>query len=132
VPTAPDAQHLPKTAIAELLQQRANAAERLRQCRQQCQAFIRQGKATWKPPKERHTHALFQIFDVLADRGLRDVQLVGGPREAQVARGHLKGAQGVQGEGASVQAQDLLMSCPDYCRLWDCAVFLIVATLVSS
>jgi hypothetical protein len=35
---------------------------------------------------------------VLADRGLRDVQLVGGPRKAQVARGHLKGAQGVQGE----------------------------------
>jgi hypothetical protein len=53
-----------------------------------------------EPAEEFYAQMVLERFDLVADRSRRDVQLLGSPGEAQVARGSLEGAQAVQGRQA--------------------------------
>lgn len=56
----------------------------------------RQGQRTVLPDEQGDPELLFQPFDLMADRGLRDVQLGGGLGKTQMPGRGLEGAQPVQ------------------------------------
>jgi hypothetical protein len=56
----------------------------------------RQAQATRAAHEQRLADRLFERLDLLADRRLRDAQLVGRQREVQPPCGRLEAAQGVK------------------------------------
>jgi hypothetical protein len=54
-------------------------------------------KAPWQAHEQRHAQVRLEEAHLVADRGLGDVQLVGGAGEAELAGRHLEHAQGIEG-----------------------------------
>jgi hypothetical protein len=59
-------------------------------------AFVGQGQAARQTTKQRFAQAFFEIADVLADGGLRHMQLLCCASQAEMTGGRIKHAQGVQ------------------------------------
>jgi hypothetical protein len=82
--------------LCHLLQRLLYALKALCHHGPQSLAFVGQGQAARQAAKQRLAQALFEIADVLADGGLRHMQLLCGAGQAQVTGGRIKHAQGVQ------------------------------------
>ncbi len=58
--------------------------------------FRRQGERAVLPDEQAYPEFLLETFDLMADRGLRDVELGRRLREAQMPGGGLEGAQSIE------------------------------------
>jgi hypothetical protein len=85
-------------AVAELLQDVPQSAERVGQHGQQGQAFVGERQPARQPAEQRDAKPRFQVLDLRAHCRLRDVQFQSGPREAQVPGRCFEGAQCVEGQ----------------------------------
>ncbi len=92
-------QPLRRHAVVEQLQRGADASKRILQGGRQRGAGIAEQQAARGALKERLAQLRLQRLDLMADRRLRDTQLVGGSGEIQVARRSLEDFQAVQGDG---------------------------------
>ena len=81
----------------ELLGGMADVAQRLAHGGQVDLTFLGQQQATVETPEELDPQALLQVLDLVADRGLGDVQFLRGPGKAEVAAGGLEELQGLEG-----------------------------------
>jgi hypothetical protein len=61
--------------VLEPVDRRADPRKGVREHRHERQPLVRQGEPARQSPKERHAQDLFETFDLMADRGLRDAQL---------------------------------------------------------
>jgi len=93
-----DRQNLAKPPALELIEQAADAVERLLQRRQQRPTLVGQGKAARQAVEQAGAQPLLQQLDLMADGGLGHAQLDGGAGETEMPRRRLEGAQGVQGQ----------------------------------
>jgi hypothetical protein len=83
---AAERDHFLVEAVREPVERRTDPREGFREHRHERQRFVRQGEPTRQSPKERHAQDLFETFDLMADRCLRDAQLQPCPGEAEVPR----------------------------------------------
>ena len=81
---------------ADPFQRVGHAVESVAQVGQKRLALAGDLEAAWAAHEQRDAQPLLQGFHLMADGGLRDVQLLGGMGEARVTGGGLEGAQGVQ------------------------------------
>src|SRR5690606_9385511 len=95
-PHRADGQHLPTAAALEAFERIGDPVKRALQHRQERFAFARQHQPARQPREERYVELGLKALDLMADGRLGDAQLDGGLREAQMARGGLEGAQGIQ------------------------------------
>ena len=91
-------QHLARAGIAQFFQGTLQVGERFGHHWQQRLPLVRQRQPTRQATKQGLAHAVFELSDVLADRSLRHVQLLGGPRQVEVARRGFERAQGIERE----------------------------------
>jgi len=92
-----DRQHLVKMAAFELPQYGFDAIERVAEHRAQRESFVGHGKTARQALEQRDTEPLLERAHLLAHRGLRDIQLLRGAREAQMPDCRFEGAQRIQG-----------------------------------
>jgi len=91
-----DGQHPALAVGAHLRDPLGQLVEALAERRQGRLAGIGQAQCPGQAAEQGHLEEVLERFDLVADRGRRDVQLGGGLGEAEEARGRLESAQGVQ------------------------------------
>ncbi len=123
-------EHFARACVAALRQRALDAAERVRQRRQQRQTFIGERQPARQPAEQRLAQALLEVADVLAHRGLRHVQLFRRAGEIQVPRRDFERPQGIERQVHGCEGEVFPGEDANYCR-WSPAVRTdIVAAIV--
>jgi hypothetical protein len=90
------AQRLARAAFPQALDRIGHAAEGINQRGQQGLGLVSEGQAAWQAPEQHHAQPLLQILHMLADGRRGEMQFLGGAGEAELARRHLEGTQGIE------------------------------------
>jgi hypothetical protein len=102
-----DADNAAEVTLFEPLQRCAQAAERIRDCRNESLSLVGQCQPAWQPAEQLDAQTRLQALDLVTDGRLPDTQLHARFGEAQMPRRGLEGAQRIERQMGLGHAQTL-------------------------